>query len=403
MAVDPRIALGARAANIGDMVMNFADSMERSKLAERQLGVQEQAAKGQAEANRLRAETARQKLEQQGKLQAAQEAASFTAGLVPMVRQDPMQAVPLLQKRAAELQAQGRDASDTLRQIELAQSDPKAFAADVMRDNAVAVRMGLMKEEPEQFTTEYRNGVPVQVSSRSNRAVADPSTPPKLTATERSLGALASTMAADRAALGAERVRAARLANSKSEREAQASKRTKELEDVNKLRDAKAAIEASKPRIADLNESIDNAIRLAEQWGTTGTTGEILAKASGTDAADLRAELETIGSTVTLDELAGAKKRGITFGALSEGEVNLVGRGAGNLSTKQSQGQIVRNLRRIRARNDRIAEKLEQHYKEVLSDLKVNPAKPEMSAEEQILRQGAGEIQVGPFKVTVTE
>lgn len=87
-------------------------------------------------------------------------------------------------------------------------------------------------------------------------------------------------------------------------------------------------------------------------WGT-GFTGSVLSMLPGTDARNLQAELDTIGSgsmLQTMQALKAASPTGATgMGALSDSEGKLLRESLGSLDTWQSPEQLRRNLLNIKA------------------------------------------------------
>ncbi len=406
MAIDPRIALGAQASNIGDLVMNFANDMERTQQLEKQnerqdklFGLQEKQLEAQTTAAQRKAAEASRK-------RSVEDAMRLTAKLAEV--KDPNARLQLLKGHRQHLQQRinsgeiGVTTTDTDQMLQQLQSAPDQFEQNLAGEVAAYERLGKYQPAPETFTTETVNGVPVQVSSKTGRRVADPThKKPNV------LEGIAGLLGRDKVEQSKLKIEAQELANDKARREAEAAEKSLTTDKLNKLRTAKDAIEVSMPQLSDVDESVDNAIRLAEQWQATGTTGEILKNAAGTAATDLRAELETIGSVVTLSALADAKAGGVSFGALSEGEIKIVGAGAGNLSPKQSSAQLIRNLKRIKARNARIRGKLNKELGRVYKDLKIEP-EGEATPEEQILANPPPsaqpqQIQSGRFTVTISE
>lgn len=104
--------------------------------------------------------------------------------------------------------------------------------------------------------------------------------------------------------------------------------------------------------------SLDNALSMIPEPGRgvswdTGLTGSVLSMLPGTDARNLQAELDTIGSgsmLQTMQALKAASPTGATgMGALSDSEGKILRGALGSLDTWQSPEQLRRNLLNIKA------------------------------------------------------
>lgn len=104
--------------------------------------------------------------------------------------------------------------------------------------------------------------------------------------------------------------------------------------------------------------SLGNALSIIPEPGSgvswdTGFTGSVLSIFPGTDARNLQAELDTIGSgsmLQTMQALKAASPTGATgMGALSDSEGKLLRESLGSLDTWQSPEQLRRNLLNIKA------------------------------------------------------
>ena len=103
--------------------------------------------------------------------------------------------------------------------------------------------------------------------------------------------------------------------------------------------------------------SLGNALSIIPEPGSgvswdTGLTGSVLSMLPGTDARNLQAELDTIGSgsmLQTMQALKAASPTGATgMGALSDSEGKLLRESLGSLDTWQSPEQLRRNLLNIK-------------------------------------------------------
>lgn len=83
---------------------------------------------------------------------------------------------------------------------------------------------------------------------------------------------------------------------------------------------------------------------------TTGILGPVLAAWGGTDAADVKALVDTISANISFDRINQMRQASPTGGALgqvTERELALLSASAGSLSQSQSADQFVRNLERL--------------------------------------------------------
>lgn len=133
-------------------------------------------------------------------------------------------------------------------------------------------------------------------------------------------------------------------------------KQRKEQEDAAKLEQARKnqksfVLQNAKTQMT----SLDNALAMVPEKGiswNTGLTGSALSMLPGTEARNLQAELDTIGSgsmLQTMQALKAASPTGATgMGALSDSEGKLLRDSMGSLDTWQSPEQLRRNLLNIR-------------------------------------------------------
>lgn len=135
--------------------------------------------------------------------------------------------------------------------------------------------------------------------------------------------------------------------------------------------------------------SLDNALSMIPEPGRgvswdTGLTGSVLSMLPGTDARNLQAELDTIGSgsmLQTMQALKAASPTGATgMGALSDSEGKLLRESLGSLDTWQSPEQLRRNLLNI---------------KKVYTDMLVSWGYTPEQAASLFAQQKRGEIPAG--------
>lgn len=134
-------------------------------------------------------------------------------------------------------------------------------------------------------------------------------------------------------------------------------KQRQEQEAANKVEQARAnqkafALQNAKTQLT----SLDNALSMIPENGiswNTGVTGSVLSMFPGTDARNLQAELDTIGSgsmLQTMQALKAASPTGATgMGALSDSEGKILRDALGSLDRWQSPEQLRRNLENIRS------------------------------------------------------
>ena len=133
-------------------------------------------------------------------------------------------------------------------------------------------------------------------------------------------------------------------------------KQRKEAEDAAKLEQQRENQKSFVLRNAQTQlTSLDNALSMIPENGiswNTGFTGSALSMIPGTDARNLQAELDTIGSGAmlqTMQALKAASPTGATgMGALSDSEGKLLRDSLGSLDRWQSPEQLRRNLQGIR-------------------------------------------------------
>lgn len=133
-------------------------------------------------------------------------------------------------------------------------------------------------------------------------------------------------------------------------------KQRKEQEDAAKLEQQRANQKSFVLRNAQTQlTSLDNALSMIPEDGiswNTGLTGSALSMIPGTNARNLQAELDTIGSGAmlqTMQALKAASPTGATgMGALSDSEGKLLRDSLGSLDRWQSPEQLRRNLQGIR-------------------------------------------------------
>jgi hypothetical protein len=115
-----------------------------------------------------------------------------------------------------------------------------------------------------------------------------------------------------------------------------------------------------------LKSTIDQTKNLAQGWGFTANTGLVQYFPNiikGPEQEQLAANIEMIKSNTTLQQLVEAKKSGVTFGALSEGELNTVATAIAKLDATNDPKVIKNSLDVIENNFDKIYQNTEKDYK----------------------------------------
>jgi hypothetical protein len=111
---------------------------------------------------------------------------------------------------------------------------------------------------------------------------------------------------------------------------------------------------------------IDNLVGQVNGF-TTGLTGQIMSKIGGTDAFDLQAKLDALGSNLAFSELQAmrdASKTGGALGQVSERELALLEGALGSLNIGQSKEQLLGQLDQIKNSITRWANAVEKNRAE---------------------------------------
>lgn len=115
------------------------------------------------------------------------------------------------------------------------------------------------------------------------------------------------------------------------------------------------ASQARDSSVATMDDSIRgiDALLASPGFSSLGTfTGDIATKIPHTDAANAKAQLDTVGNRSVLDTLSALKSLSATgasgFGALSEKEGDILRNAAANLNTSQDNESLKRNLLELR-------------------------------------------------------
>ena len=140
----------------------------------------------------------------------------------------------------------------------------------------------------------------------------------------------------------------------------------------------KMAAEKQVRGLSEQSQSIENIIKdtknllVGKNYGYTLNTGLVQALPNvflGTEQQQLANNLESIKSNTTLQQLVAAKQSGVTFGALSEGELNTVATAIAKLDPKNTPTVINNALGTIQKTFDKIAKNTQQDYSKRFGDL----------------------------------
>lgn len=110
------------------------------------------------------------------------------------------------------------------------------------------------------------------------------------------------------------------------------------------------AITEAKSKASNITAAISKARELTKKWGTTGFSGQMLSGIGGTDARNLKAQLDTIKANLAFDALQKmreASPTGGALGAVSERELGLLESAISSLDQAQDAKQLNEALDRI--------------------------------------------------------
>ena len=352
MAIDARIPLGVQSSNIGDLVMNFADKMNNQKRAEKHDARLDRQSDLQEKQLEAAAQAAQQKRAEAAQKRSQADALRLTARL--SATKDPDARLRLLQGHRTRLQ-QRIDAGEPIntqhtdQMLEQLSSNPEAFEANLQGEIAAARMLGDVAAAPETFTTKMVNGMPVQVSSKSNRAYDMPGVE---SSTDRRLADLAISQRQASIAAAQDRRTAAQTAAEQRKFELDQAKAKAEREKLKRKQDAdkakiaaKNAYQAAVEQEQVISEDIAKAIELAT-WKNTGMVGGVLKEFGGTEAAALASLLETISGNSALSEIVRLGEAGVKLTPITDADIRLLANTRGGLNVSLPADILVRNLGR---------------------------------------------------------
>jgi hypothetical protein len=168
----------------------------------------------------------------------------------------------------------------------------------------------------------------------------------------------------------------------KKQAELDAQRQNDRIVDMPKARNA---LEGARNAATAVNRSIDQALPNINVW-TSGMAGMSLAKLPGTQAANLRASIDTIEANLAFDRLQQMRQSSPTGGALgsvSERELTLLGSALASLKQSQSPKQLADNLRFVKQQYAKVIKQMEADFQTDYGSgqsqgggvLKWNPAK----------------------------
>jgi hypothetical protein len=115
-------------------------------------------------------------------------------------------------------------------------------------------------------------------------------------------------------------------------------------------------LEMYERKSAEVNKNIDDAIKMAGQFGTTGFVGGMSKGVYGSPAFALARKLDPVIANIGFDELQSMRDNSPTGGALGQvavQELNMLQSVLGSLNQAQDSAEVIRSLERIKAiRND---------------------------------------------------
>jgi len=339
MATNPLIALTRTTPDVAPIFRAFNNERQRGKSNRR---ADRQEARAQ-EAHELNVDELNRKIDERGARKAAEESTRDQLIIQAQLKDGNVSgARSHLQDRIERLNAQGRNSRDSMEQLQLLDIDPKAFAADVDREIAIAERLGIVPDN--SFTLkagETKFGADNQVLARGPEK-SDVKSAARL-AQDKELIALRSANDPIRALSGqiaAQRLETAKLQAQKLQGEL--DDRTREItkENADKaLGDAKQAEFTNEALVLTgdlLTEEGRKAVSAAA--GPLGSRTPTLSDAT----ADAEIKLNRLAAMMTKDNLD------LLSGILSDTDMKLLRDiSAGGLDLRGSDEGVIEELERI--------------------------------------------------------
>ena len=140
-----------------------------------------------------------------------------------------------------------------------------------------------------------------------------------------------------------------------------ATRESQRIEDAPK---ARAALQGAKNAGENVKRAITQALPNINVW-TAGYAGVPLSKLGGSQAANLRASLDTIEANIAFDRLQQMRESSPTGGALgsvSERELTLLGSALTSLKQSQSPAQLKSNLEFLGRQYDKVLKQMEVDF-----------------------------------------
>lgn len=125
--------------------------------------------------------------------------------------------------------------------------------------------------------------------------------------------------------------------------------------------------EAAKQDAENVDSSIDEALRLADEFGTTGAVGQVIGKVGGTDAYAMRRAIDTIIANVGFDRLQRMRDESKTGGALGQiavRELELLQQTIASLDPNLDAKTLKTNLKRVKDQYAKAMEKYDAAMRE---------------------------------------
>lgn len=127
---------------------------------------------------------------------------------------------------------------------------------------------------------------------------------------------------------------------------------------------ARAALQVAKNAGENVKRAITQALPNINVW-TAGYAGQPLSRIGGSQAANLRASLDTIEANIAFDRLQQMRESSPTGGALgsvSERELTLLGSALTSLKQSQSPAQLKSNLEFLARQYDKVLKQMEEDF-----------------------------------------
>lgn len=139
---------------------------------------------------------------------------------------------------------------------------------------------------------------------------------------------------------------------------------TRESERIANMPKARSALQGAKAAGENVKRAIGQALPNINVW-TAGYMGVPLSKLPGSQAANLRATLDTIEANIAFDRLQQMRQSSPTGGALgsvSERELDLLAAAMASLKQSQSPEQLRSNLEHVQRQYERVLQQMEADF-----------------------------------------